>query len=1111
MFVNRLYCDLVESIIYPGQIGCDNDLQCTTAYGGTRCINRQCVCPPGSKAMEQTCISEHAWPGEPCNQAQTIPACAGNSFCSPEGKCLCLPPSVLSDKQCIPPDPRQAEISSANQGAYGGICKADTECPNDLMCLESRCECPPGKIYHNELGCVTANPSVDALGRLEDLSKENINMNQAPPTGIEQMFSTLAALKNTHIRPYAEQVPSFNQLNISVQAGELPYRHRMMAAEPLTPNGEEFFTPSLNASKFQQRKRREAMQAKRPHEPCRPGDICLNGTSCANGICSCPQGYTFQNYTCSRVHSTYKPVNAACTPMDRCSGGSTCRKSVCACTDGSVHLHGRCRQKPEGRCSYGQVCSGGSHCHLGTCQCPAGHRVNQNGEQCVIGVAQPGESCQSGEKCANGSVCRFGQCMCATTDQHVVGGRCRRMSSNEIQEKTPQTKRRHYKPRPSAEAIESRSRNAVNDNDNSHLTAKEDKGLAKPGASCAQGQDCTGGAVCTLEGLCGCPDDEVEIEGVCIGNNVEALQAIQRISKSAPGQLCTTDESCTGHSICQSHVCMCPEGWTLFHEECLSSPTHKVPQKSHAILFSPEAAIAEHMDDNSLGSDLSQTRSLVPGAMCQVSLECPYRTECLRGVCRCKPLETIVNGVCRKAIHPVRLGNRCDSQKGLDCVGESYCFYGICVCLYGLVNIGHECASSSVLAVVPAGGSCSLGQQCAGGSTCHNGLCQCIQSETVLDSSSKQCVPNPSTPPSSGPQFHSYSNMLNKSDGQPQSQNVSNQRTDSKERPPQAAEQPLDNAELLGLTLGSNKAAKLLHGLASLGESPDSTVSKFNQILTANQMSINVLDQQSLKALLTGQLMRLPGVGEKCESICGPSAKCVRSVCRCEDGLIENGQGGCTMQPFTASGVQSYTQTSQNGGSPEMGSSFGLGAGLPGSPCGPSSQCLRGSICINNLCVCRPGYRPIDGICQISKVELGESCFLNEQCKDNGYCVGGVCACRNGVAMGQHGGRVHRCPDRPVAGAGEDCTGDQVRKLFHRTAPAAPPLGGALGHPGFSGFPEAINPGNRRCSRRNRYQSTQLAETKRFMYHTPRTELRRVIYDLAKSRIFRISGSHIFR
>ncbi|KAI1708921.1 thioredoxin-like domain-containing protein [Ditylenchus destructor] len=56
---------------------------------------------------------------------------------------------------------------------------------------------------------------------------------------------------------------------------------------------------------------------------------------------------------------------------------------------------------------------------------------------------------------------------------------------------------------------------------------------------------------------------------------------------------------------------------------------------------------------------------------------------------------------------------------------------------------------------------------------------------------------------------------------------------------------------------------------------------------------------------------------------------------------------------------------------------------------------------------------------------------------------------------------------------------------------AASPHGGAHGHPGFSGFPEAINPGNRRSARRNRYQSTQLVETTRFVYHTPGSELRR--------------------
>ncbi|KAI1698228.1 hypothetical protein DdX_18037 [Ditylenchus destructor] len=81
-------------------------------------------------------------------------------------------------------------------------------------------------------------------------------------------------------------------------------------------------------------------------------------------------------------------------------------------------------------------------------------------------------------------------------------------------------------------------------------------------------------------------------------------------------------------------------------------------------------------------------------------------------------------------------------------------------------------------------------------------------------------------------------------------------------------------------------------------------------------------------------------------------------------------------------------------------------------------------------------------------------------------------------------------------------------KIANKDYPAASPHGGAHGHPGFSEFPEAINPGTRKCCLRDRYQSTQLAETKRLTYHTPGSEPRRVICDLAKSRIFRISGSH---
>ncbi|KAI1731483.1 hypothetical protein Ddc_00304 [Ditylenchus destructor] len=40
-------------------------------------------------------------------------------------------------------------------------------------------------------------------------------------------------------------------------------------------------------------------------------------------------------------------------------------------------------------------------------------------------------------------------------------------------------------------------------------------------------------------------------------------------------------------------------------------------------------------------------------------------------------------------------------------------------------------------------------------------------------------------------------------------------------------------------------------------------------------------------------------------------------------------------------------------------------------------------------------------------------------------------------------------------------------------------------NPGFSGFPEAINPGRIDLCRRNRYQSTPLIERKRLVYHTP--------------------------
>uniref|UniRef100_A0A915EBW9 EB domain-containing protein n=1 Tax=Ditylenchus dipsaci TaxID=166011 RepID=A0A915EBW9_9BILA len=362
-------------------------------------------------------------------------------------------------------------------------------------------------------------------------------------------------------------------------------------------------------------------------------------------------------------------------------------------------------------------------------------------------------------------------------------------------------------------------------------------------------------------------------------------------------------------------------------------------------------------------------------------------------------METIVNGMCRKAIHEVPPGAAVTPKRTR------------------LFNIGHECASAEVLLVVPPGGSCELGQQCGGASQCAGGVCQC-QKHEVLDGSKQN-------------------NGQDGLNGGPQ--------------PPTPAPLVPEHSELVGMSLGSHKpisSSKLIYGIPGLTDE-----GKFNQILTANQMSINVVDQETLKALLSGHFLRVPTVGENCEGVCGNGAKCIRSVCACPDHMKES-KGSCVqadrsetgssssnfMQSNNMNGVttsradeaarifselmngarQGSKQTSRN---TNTATTVSNNNGMPGNGCtSPNSECYAGSICINGLCVCRPGYRPQDGYCQISKVELGQSCFLNEQCKDNGFCLNGICSCRADmpVETSSSGHKIHhRCPNRPVAGAGK--------------------------------------------------------------------------------------------
>ncbi|CAD5228809.1 unnamed protein product [Bursaphelenchus okinawaensis] len=791
-------------------------------------------------------------------------------------------------------------------------------------------------------------------------------------------------------------------------------------------SNEKYKEFSLNPRKIDfSRKKRSSTGAKIVGEPCLEGDICLNGTSCINGTCSCPAEYEMKSGKCRRI-AKIVDLNQRCDPaVDECRNGAACRRGICACVDGALEQNQQCRQRVGGSCVHGEQCTAGAECDSTKkkCECPRG--FTEEKRKCIRQLASVGESCEDGELCT-GSLCKNGKCECASEDYEIMDGKCvrvRLVSTNmentihhsppkttKIPMTTTQKAKVKNKPKTISKKIEKPTKNKGKKMSSLPIPPPM-LATAKPGQMCADGEACIGGSICK-DGICSCSDEEIIIDDKCVSSDGEALQAIERITKSAPGQLCTDDTICTGNSICIANVCVCPEGATLFQKECLKRGRNSdlSTLKSQSTLFNV----------NALDAIDSAVKTVVPGAMCKLSLECPYRTECIRGVCRCQRGETIVNGMCRKAIHEVPPGGRCDAQKGLDCVGESHCFYGICVCLYGLVTTAHECASSEVLKVADPGESCELSQQCGGGSECISGICECPK-DKVLDQEKSQCLSKPLKG------FFSYPDS--KSDGE--------------------------------------KPDNLIYG-----NPDDIPQSRFNQILSAKQMSINVVDLETLKALIGGQFTKLAGAGEKCDdTYCTSGARCVRGLCQCPDGYQdENGycqpadqnsgnQGTGSnigqpneeysnqqeiqsntvdqQQPYTQEALyQQYQQQQQlqnmlyqqqlYGQAPMYIPGNGYGSGmfpaLPGAYCSPNTYCYGGSSCNNGICMCRPGYRPINGACQVQRVALGDQCAVNEQCVTNGICQDGICSCGRGV----HFHHRHRCPERVTARPGEECNNNQV-------------------------------------------------------------------------------------
>lgn len=77
-----------------------------------------------------------AYPGDKCNSTFGIDACAVSSVCV-NNICRCIPPMIYFQRQCINIEALRKRYSMTQIK-----CRSGTECPDGLVCLNQRCDCP---------------------------------------------------------------------------------------------------------------------------------------------------------------------------------------------------------------------------------------------------------------------------------------------------------------------------------------------------------------------------------------------------------------------------------------------------------------------------------------------------------------------------------------------------------------------------------------------------------------------------------------------------------------------------------------------------------------------------------------------------------------------------------------------------------------------------------------------------------------------------------------------------------------------------------------------------------------------------------------------------------
>ncbi|UMM42437.1 hypothetical protein L5515_018269 [Caenorhabditis briggsae] len=965
-----------KPVIYPGQHGCEDTIQCNKGFPGANCdVHRNCVCPVGLVAIQQTCVSnEHAAHHPPIRNEimlqneimadhRTINRSEfrGNfyrrrNYDGPRAYQIGPDLTCSYDNQCAG---YPLAICDSVCKCVKGALNTGTTCIATSTALQSSVACPTGQTYIREAGvCMTVQQPGEPCQYSQQCSALEpgaycLKMRCECVYGMKKSSNGCTFVNNdckerghifiSEIGECREVIPPGGKgCSHNLQcSGAYPDATCFMQTCTCPPNlpvaADGTCGRNCPDKQVYSGVTGECLPEKQPGQDCIYSSQCqavFGGLVCDKNTCRCPNGLVFDGLKCSQSCSGIKRV------ID---------KEICVegCPSGLVEVAGRCvKQVSIGQpCSANAQCNFGSFCQSGTCQCPPGFYVMDS--QCRAIESDPNGSCQNNEKCTKGSVCYNGKCTCPS-NQALVNGYCQQNRAAALAYNTALNNIRKIRLRFASQA---KSRNSPQQltNDDNNIDDDDEANSVPIGSACVRvGVTCDGGSVC-VAGICVCPLGKTPRNGVCIEqvaarpgtscrngeecvensycseetHKCECIKASQMVIggecrerlKAHPGYGCTMGEMCVGNSVCINGKCACTDGKVDINKICVEPVSAK------------------------------------PGDTCGKGIVCNGGSYCNTdsGKCACPRGENAINGIC-KAFTFVYPGDLC-TEVTSRCAGGSYCARGRCECPLNMNAVDKKCVLQQIAA---PGEHCSESITCAGFSVCKSNRCTCVNEMMIRE---KMCV---------------------------QRKKVNIGRSCSLE------DQCLGNS-----TCTDNSC-----------QCPPGHAASLNVCVLRKTVTPGYLCNP--EDICTGQSVCIKGV---CQ--CQPDYKQMHNICvkknigvegspcsnrdDCGEGLTcSSGKCSCPEGLFSVNGrCRSYVQM--------------------GHTCTSDDRCTdRNALCQENVCSCKSGFTNITGQCSANIVQpaepetlsqvksglIGHICTTNDHCKIlHSHCRRNVCICKDGYRI----------------------------------------------------------------------------------------------------------------